>query len=106
MPQPTTATATVETLVSSIPVRTARPEPEPSGRSPSPGSSAPAALPSRSVGGCRGPAAPRRSPTATPGFLRNATAVYLRIYLPLMTPALAIVSIYALLLAWNDGNPA
>jgi ABC-type glycerol-3-phosphate transport system permease component len=32
--------------------------------------------------------------------------VYLRIYLPLMTPALAIVSIYALLLAWNDGNPA
>ena len=28
--------------------------------------------------------------------------VYLRIYLPLMTPALAIVAIYALLLAWND----
>jgi multiple sugar transport system permease protein len=28
--------------------------------------------------------------------------VYLRIYLPLMTPALAVVAIYALLLAWND----
>jgi multiple sugar transport system permease protein len=28
--------------------------------------------------------------------------LYLRIYLPLMTPALAIVAIYALLLAWND----
>jgi multiple sugar transport system permease protein len=28
--------------------------------------------------------------------------VYLWIYLPLMTPALAIVAIYALLLAWND----
>ena len=28
--------------------------------------------------------------------------VYIRIYLPLMTPALAIVAIYALLLAWND----
>jgi multiple sugar transport system permease protein len=28
--------------------------------------------------------------------------VYLRIYLPLMAPALAIVAIYALLLAWND----
>ncbi len=28
--------------------------------------------------------------------------VYLRIYLPLMTPALAIVAIYALMLAWND----
>jgi len=28
--------------------------------------------------------------------------VYLRIYLPLMVPALAVVSIYALLLAWND----
>jgi multiple sugar transport system permease protein len=27
---------------------------------------------------------------------------YLRIYLPLMRPALAIVAIYALLLAWND----
>jgi multiple sugar transport system permease protein len=28
--------------------------------------------------------------------------LYLRIYLPLMTPALAVVAIYALLLAWND----
>jgi multiple sugar transport system permease protein len=28
--------------------------------------------------------------------------IYTRIYLPLMTPALAVVSIYALLLAWND----
>ena len=28
--------------------------------------------------------------------------VYLRIYLPLMSPALAVVAIYALLLAWND----
>jgi multiple sugar transport system permease protein len=28
--------------------------------------------------------------------------VYLRIYLPLMAPALAIVAIYALSLAWND----
>jgi multiple sugar transport system permease protein len=28
--------------------------------------------------------------------------VYLRIYLPLMVPALAVVGIYALLLAWND----
>jgi multiple sugar transport system permease protein len=28
--------------------------------------------------------------------------VYLRIYLPLMAPALAIVAIYALMLAWND----
>jgi multiple sugar transport system permease protein len=28
--------------------------------------------------------------------------VYLRIYLPLMLPALAVVAIYALLLAWND----
>jgi multiple sugar transport system permease protein len=28
--------------------------------------------------------------------------VYLRIYLPLMTPALAVVAIYSLLLAWND----
>jgi multiple sugar transport system permease protein len=26
----------------------------------------------------------------------------LRIYLPLMTPALAVVGFYALLLAWND----
>ena len=32
----------------------------------------------------------------------SAGQVYLRIYLPLMTPALAIVAIYALLLAWND----
>ena len=28
--------------------------------------------------------------------------LYLRIYLPLMTPALAIVAVYALLLAWNE----
>ena len=28
--------------------------------------------------------------------------LYVRIYLPLMTPALAVVAIYALLLAWND----
>jgi multiple sugar transport system permease protein len=28
--------------------------------------------------------------------------VYLRIYLPLRAPALAIVALYALLLAWND----
>ncbi len=28
--------------------------------------------------------------------------VYLRIYLPTMVPALAVVAIYALLLAWND----
>ena len=28
--------------------------------------------------------------------------VYLRIYLPLIVPALAVVAIYALLLAWND----
>ncbi len=32
----------------------------------------------------------------------SAVQVYLRIYLPLMAPALAIVAIYALLLAWND----
>ncbi len=32
----------------------------------------------------------------------SALQVYLRIYLPLMTPALAVVSVYALLLAWND----
>jgi len=32
----------------------------------------------------------------------SAVQVYWRIYLPLMTPALAVVSIYALLLAWND----
>jgi len=30
------------------------------------------------------------------------TQVYLHIYLPLMTPALAVVALYALLLAWND----
>ena len=35
--------------------------------------------------------------TAHPPF-----KLYLRIYLPLMTPALAVVAIYALLLAWND----
>jgi multiple sugar transport system permease protein len=28
--------------------------------------------------------------------------MYGRIYLPLMTPAVAVVAIYALLLAWND----
>jgi multiple sugar transport system permease protein len=28
--------------------------------------------------------------------------LYLRVYLPLMAPALAVVAIYALLLAWND----
>jgi multiple sugar transport system permease protein len=32
----------------------------------------------------------------------SAAQVYLRIYLPLMAPALAVVAIYALLLAWND----
>ena len=32
----------------------------------------------------------------------SAVQLYLRIYMPLMTPALAIVAIYALLLAWND----
>jgi multiple sugar transport system permease protein len=32
----------------------------------------------------------------------SAVQVYLRIYLPLMTPALAVVAIYALLFAWND----
>jgi multiple sugar transport system permease protein len=32
----------------------------------------------------------------------SAVQVYLHIYLPLMTPALAVVAIYALLLAWND----
>jgi multiple sugar transport system permease protein len=32
----------------------------------------------------------------------SAVQLYLRIYLPLMTPALAIVAFYALLLAWND----
>ncbi|MBV8754862.1 MAG: carbohydrate ABC transporter permease [Hyphomicrobiales bacterium] len=28
--------------------------------------------------------------------------IYLRIYLPVMVPALAVVAVYALLLAWND----
>jgi multiple sugar transport system permease protein len=32
----------------------------------------------------------------------SAVQVYWRIYLPLMMPALAVVAIYALLLAWND----
>jgi multiple sugar transport system permease protein len=32
----------------------------------------------------------------------SAVQVYWRIYLPLMIPALAVVAIYALLLAWND----
>jgi multiple sugar transport system permease protein len=32
----------------------------------------------------------------------SARQVYLRIYLPLMAPALAVVAIFALLLAWND----
>ena len=32
----------------------------------------------------------------------SAPQIYLRIYLPLMTPALAVVALYALLLAWND----
>lgn len=32
----------------------------------------------------------------------SAIQIYLRIYLPLMTPALAVVAVYALLLAWND----
>jgi len=32
----------------------------------------------------------------------SAIQLYLRIYLPLMTPALAIVAIFALMLAWND----
>jgi multiple sugar transport system permease protein len=32
----------------------------------------------------------------------SAVQLYLRIYMPLMTPALAIVAFYALLLAWND----
>ena len=37
-------------------------------------------------------------------FLDGASAVqlYMRIYLPLMAPALAVVAIYALMLAWND----
>lgn len=32
----------------------------------------------------------------------SALQVYSQIYLPLMTPALAVVAIYALMLAWND----
>lgn len=32
----------------------------------------------------------------------SAVQLYLRIYLPLISPALAIVAIYALMLAWND----
>jgi multiple sugar transport system permease protein len=32
----------------------------------------------------------------------SAVQVYMRIYLPLMTPALAVVALYAMLLAWND----
>lgn len=32
----------------------------------------------------------------------SAVQVYLRIYLPLMIPALAVVAIYALLLSWNE----
>jgi multiple sugar transport system permease protein len=32
----------------------------------------------------------------------SAVQVYLRIYLPLMAPALAVAAVYALLLAWND----
>lgn len=32
----------------------------------------------------------------------SAPQIYWRIYLPLMTPALAIAAIYSLLLAWND----
>ena len=32
----------------------------------------------------------------------SAVQLYLRIYLPLMTPALAVVAVYALVLAWND----
>lgn len=32
----------------------------------------------------------------------SAVQIYLQIYLPLMRPALAIVAIFALLLAWND----
>jgi multiple sugar transport system permease protein len=32
----------------------------------------------------------------------SAVQLYLRVYLPLMTPALAVVAIYALLLSWND----
>ena len=32
----------------------------------------------------------------------SAMQLYLQVYLPLMTPALAVVAVYALLLAWND----
>ena len=32
----------------------------------------------------------------------SAVQLYLRIYLPLMVPALAVVAVYALLVAWND----
>ena len=32
----------------------------------------------------------------------SAAQIYLHVYLPMMTPALAVVAIYALLLAWND----
>lgn len=32
----------------------------------------------------------------------SAVQVYLRIYLPLMAPALAVIAIYALMLSWND----
>jgi multiple sugar transport system permease protein len=32
----------------------------------------------------------------------SAVQVYVRIYLPLMAPALAVVAIYALMLSWND----
>jgi multiple sugar transport system permease protein len=32
----------------------------------------------------------------------SAFQVYLRIYLPLIAPALAVVAVYALVLAWND----
>jgi multiple sugar transport system permease protein len=32
----------------------------------------------------------------------SVTQMYTRIYLPLITPALAVVALYALLLAWND----
>jgi multiple sugar transport system permease protein len=32
----------------------------------------------------------------------SAVQLYLRIYLPLMAPALAVVALYALLLSWND----
>jgi len=32
----------------------------------------------------------------------SAAQLFLRIYMPLMIPALAVVAVYALLLAWND----